>query len=126
MLEFLTAATAMSPVICPICGKEPSGRSINDSKRLLELLGMNQRVNWKLCEKDQELSDKGFIAFVEAKVPKDPNSLIPPGDAVRTGKVMHIKRELAEKLFDTKIDPKFPMVFADPEVLEKIEKMEQK
>ena len=67
----------------------------------------------------------GYIALVEADPEKSTVSgeVMKPEDAYRTGTILHMKREVARKVFNTDIPDTLPMVFIDPEAVAKIKAM---
>jgi hypothetical protein len=75
-------------------------------------------TGWGLCLEHQKLHDDGFVAFVECDPEKSgsPSSgdRLKLGDAFRTGRVVHLKREYFSALFNAEIQPNLPMVFVEP------------
>lgn len=110
----------LAPTICPICFKDPKGRPVFNVARYANL---TQKANWKLCYVDQTLNEEGFIALVETETVPAPGSLLDAAGAKRTGKVIHVKRAVADMLFKAEIDPKWSMVFCEPNIMIQIEEM---
>lgn len=106
-----------APHICAVCGKTEAVLSKIDYKRCLQL---QNPVNWGLCEKDQQLFDEGYVALVEVLVPRDKK--MKPGmtlekDVSRTGKIVHLKRDLAEQYFAAPISPERPLAYISHDVI---------
>lgn len=116
----------LKPRLCPICGKSDSSRLILSKEETLAALELQKRSDWALCKEHQKLFDEGFIALVEAEPRLMVDGIVKETDARRTGKICHVRRSVAENLFGEAIDPRWPMVFCPPNVLESLQAMVRK
>lgn len=106
---------------CPVCGH------IFETGDLL-LLGRNRGKEAKMhtvtgvsmCPEDQEKYDNGFIAVIEVKNPEDAivGGTIRPEDMDRTGRIIHIKKEFFQYLFETEENP--PMVCMPKKAVDRV------
>lgn len=106
-----------APHVCPVCGKTPDKLSKIELKRILQL---QDPANWGLCEKDQKQFDEGYIALIEVHMPRDqkmkPGQLMEK-DVSRTGKIVHLRREIAEQYFQVPIGPERPLAYISHDVV---------
>ena len=101
---------------CPVCGiTHTTGILIH--KRMRDI--KDQVTHQALCPKDQEHLDNGFIALIEVNNLKDKETL-KPGEADRTGVVMHLKRTAAEEIFNKGVED---IMFITPEVTEMLKEI---
>lgn len=108
--------------LCPVCGKK-HGESVLLDKRLQNTLERETFTGWNLCPEHQKLFEQGFLALVA--VEENPTGDNPLVTAKRTGVVMHIKREVADDIFNINLPPNIPMTWVEPEVIDKINQMMQ-
>jgi hypothetical protein len=84
----------------------------------------NTITGWGLCPEHKKLHEDGFVALVEANPPKKyPQANLKPEDADRTGNICHLRRTVADDIFNVKLDPKLPMIFVEPGVIDKLKGM---
>ena len=112
----------MEQKICTVCGKTEDSGAILLDKHLRERFDNNTITGYGLCKEHKELFDDGFIACVEATSDTQ-KSTLKQENANRTGNIMHIKREAANNIFNTEIEPHIEMIFIQPGVIEKIQEM---
>jgi len=94
---------ALETAICPVCGKQFDTGYILLRRQLRPVFpeyGTAQPTSYQLCPEHQDLFDRGYIALVgcdpeKSKMTSDAegSSINSVGDAYRTGKIAHIKRE---------------------------------
>lgn len=113
---------AMGQHICRVCGHAfDSGEIL--LHRNLRSIPKNARVTgWGLCPEHQKLYDDGYIALIEAKNPPN-GTTMHLEDANRTGRLVHIRREVAIDIFNIDIPEKLELMFIEPGVIEKLEEM---
>ena len=113
--------------VCLVCAAEYDTGSILLDKRLRPTLERYTTTGWGLCSEHQKMYDDGFIALVECDPEKSGNpsaaDLVKPGQAYRTGRIAHLKREVVARVFNVPIKPDLPCVFVEPAVIEKLQAM---
>jgi hypothetical protein len=118
-ISFSPPPRISGPAICIVCGKTHGG-SVKRHRKLRDQFEMKTPGNWDMCDEHKKLHQEGYIALVEAIQPshtlQEDGEIIAGGDPHRTGKVIHVRYELAEQLFQTAIDRSLPMVFCLPDV----------
>jgi len=106
--------------MCIVCGKEYDTNALLLDRRLKPVFDMHTTTGYGLCKEHQEKADADYIALVEC----DPSKSMTSGDkmktenAHRTGRLMHIRKTVFEKVFNTSVDGS--MCFIDIETFEKI------
>jgi hypothetical protein len=111
----------MEQNVCKACGKTFSTDALLLDRGLRERFEKETLTGWGICPDDQAKLDEGYVILVGANPPQRGNTL-QPGDADRTGEILYMKRELADDMFNVKIDS---IAFIEPEVIEMLkEKME--
>lgn len=117
---------AMEQLVCPVCGTTHDSGAILLNQRLRSIKGAKGgrvTTGYGLCDEHQRLFDEGYLALIGI----DPSRSSLTGDTVktegayRTGTVMHIRRTVADAIFNIPIDPSLPMVFVDENVLVELE-----
>lgn len=126
MISLVQPPRNLGAPICIICGKTEDG-SLKRKLKLRRKFEMKDPANWGLCVEHEKLHQEGFIALVEAVQPShtlaEDGTVQDGGDPHRTGKVIHVRYELAEQLFKTAIDRSLPMVFCLPNVAAQMTEM---
>ena len=116
---------SMERRVCLICAVEYDTGALLIDKRLRASMNRYTTTGWGLCPKHQQLFDKGFVALIECDPDKSGNPsdghLVKPGQAYRTGKIAHLKREVFPRIFNTSIRPDMPYVFVEPGVIDKLQ-----
>ena len=113
---------SMEQKVFEVCGHLYDTNSILIDRRLKESMESYTVTGRGMCPKDQDLSDKGYIALVEISN-KQYKENIKQEEAERTGRVAHLKREVARKIFPSLRDG-LNMVFMDSEVMNHLEKLQ--
>lgn len=114
---------SMEQAVCPVCGKTFDTGSILLDRRLRNSMERHTVTHIELCPDDQQKSDDGYVALVEVSNVTHTERL-KPEDAVRTGSICHIKKEVASQIFNVPV-VEFPFVYVDMDVIPKIESMVQ-
>ena len=112
---------AIATKMCPVCGEmHTNNGELLIHKNLGNIDPDKTCTGYGLCEEDQKKFDEGYIALIETST--KPNSdVIQMEDAVRTGVVIHMKREMFERFYNTEVPADLEMVFIEPEVTKIIE-----
>lgn len=128
MIQLFNKPRNLGPPICIICGKTEGG-SVLKNRKIRRRFEMKDAANWYLCTEHEKLHQEGFIALVEAVQPShtlaEDGTVTEGGDPHRTGKVIHVRFELAEQLFQTRIDRSLPLVWCHPDVGKRLEAMQR-
>lgn len=112
--------------VCPVCGKTFDTGAILMDKRLQDRFDHHTTTGFSLCPEHQAQADDGFIFVVgcdESKSKRQPNGLIKPQDAYRTGEVCAIKKEVAAQIFNCEVGP---VNFCEPGVIDMLEKIQKR
>lgn len=109
----------METAICPICGKDSETGAILIDTRMRDRFEMRTPTHWDLCPEHKKLHQDGFIALVEVKNTVMTRNL-KPDEAVRTGLMCHVKREVFLQLFGAGAPADIPMVFVEPGLIQGI------
>lgn len=113
---------SLEQAVCLVCGRPHDTGSIllatryNRDGSPVRPMQEKTVTGWGLCPEHQELADRGYIALVECDPEKTPahGSTVKPEDAYRTGLVVHVRREVAERIFRD-LTPG-PVMFIEPDV----------
>jgi hypothetical protein len=100
--------------ICPVCGNKHS-ESVLIDKRMRDTLTQDMFLGQELCPEDKKKFDEGYIAFVECENSDSTRDKLKQEEAVRTGKIIHVRKEAIGELFDAPMI-KTPFVFCTKEV----------
>jgi len=94
-------------------------------KQLKSVLEHHTLTGNGLCPEHQQLFDDGYIALIECDVSKSEvhGSKIDPSEAYRTGNIVHVKRDIADKLFSVSFPSNIPIAFVEQGVIEKLPKV---
>lgn len=124
MISLSQQSQALGPAVCVICGKSKGG-SVTKDKHIREIFEMKKPGEWDMCKEHKKLFQEGFIALIEAVEPAHTllDAIPVQVEARRTGKIVHVRYELAEQLFRTAIDRTLPMVFCAEGVTQRFESM---
>lgn len=118
----------MEQHLCIVCGKPYDTGALLLDQRLKKSFDMKTVTAVDgLCEEHQKLYDDGYIALVEVnnKESTTKDNTLNQSETSRTGKLVHIKFELAANLFNVTLkrnggkNP--PMVFVDEKVVAALE-----
>lgn len=121
----------METKVCPICGKNEDSGAILMDTRMRDRFEHRTATGWDLCAEHRQLFAEGYVALVECS--NDPGrsvSRMEPEDALRTGRIMHLKLPAADALFSYQGGawPRMrdgkpnPLSFCPPGVIEMVEK----
>lgn len=105
--------------ICTVCTKPYDTNTLLIDYRVKDSLESKTVTGYGLCQEHEELKDKGYVALVELDPAKSKNegSNIKLEDAYRTGRLMHIKRDvLLEILKIEQTDA--PLIFIEQDLFD--------
>jgi len=112
---------------CLVCGIAYDTGSILLDKRLRASLERHTTTGWGLCAEHQRLSDDGFVALVECDPQRSGKASgadrLKPGQAYRTGRLAHLKRDVFAAMFNVPITADQACVFVEPGVIEQLQTM---
>jgi hypothetical protein len=118
---------SMERHVCLVCGIAFDTGSILLDKRLLAGMECHTTTGLGLCDEHQRMADEGFVALVECDPERSgaqsANGRMKLEHAYRTGRVMHLKREVFADVFNVPIEADRPIVFIEPGVIERLEAM---
>ncbi|HEL5340003.1 TPA: ATPase [Stenotrophomonas maltophilia] len=113
--------------VCLVCGVAFDTGNLLLDKRLRASMDRHTTTGWGLCAEHQKLFDDGYIALVECDPERSGLSAsedrVKPGDAYRTGRVAHLKREAFAKVFARPLATEQPCVFIDAGVFERLKSL---
>jgi hypothetical protein len=118
---------SMERCVCVVCGAEYDTGALLIDKRLRASLEHYTTTGWGLCPEHRRLFDDGFVALVECDPERSGASaqtnVLKPGQAFRTGRIAHVKRELFGRASNVSIQPETPCVFVDSDVIDRLQTM---
>jgi len=116
----------MGHEVCPVCGNKHT-ESVLIDRRLKNTLTRDMTIGMSLCPECKSKSEE-YLALVGVSNKGDGSagSKLKQEDAIRTGELVHIRRTVADKLFNVPFDKKLPMVFVDSEVINHLKEMQSK
>lgn len=97
---------SMEQRVCPVCGVAFDTGSILLDKRLKQSMERKTTTGWSFCPEHQARREEGYVALVEvdeAKSTRRPDGNFDPGDVWRTGQIVHVRRAVADRLFDVPV-----------------------
>ena len=109
---------SMEQNVCLVCAKTFDTNAILINKHLRENMERYTVTGWGLCPEHQKLHEDGYVALVVIDPDRSPFPY-KPKTVYRLGKVMHIKRSVWAKIFDTSA-PEGPMAFCGDDLVEKL------
>lgn len=112
---------------CVVCGSTFETGHILMELSLRPNLDPYTATGWGLCPEHQKLADEDYVALVECDLqrsglPAD-SRRVKPGEAHRTGRVVHLKRRLFSSTFSVSANETQPFVFIEPGVIELLQSM---
>jgi hypothetical protein len=116
---------SLSASVCPICGREFENGELILDRRLKNSLERVTVVDARLCPDHQKLADDGYIALVaidESKSKFEANGNLKPECAYRTGDIIHIRRTVADKMFNVPISDR-EFVYCDLGIVEHMKRL---
>ena len=117
--EFVT----MEKHLCPICGTEHETNAILIDKKMRKKFDRYTTTGYGLCKPCQAKKDEGYLALIVCDKDKSTivDDLVKMENAVRTGDLMHMKRDLANDMFDKDTSER-DFIFIDTELFEGLKK----
>ncbi|MCR6700979.1 MAG: ATPase [Dokdonella sp.] len=113
--------------VCLVCGVSFDTGNLLLDKRLRASMDRHTTTGWGLCAEHQQLFDDGYVALVECDPARSGFSAsadrLKPGEAFRTGRVAHLKREAFAKVFARPLATEQPCVFVDAGVIERLQSL---
>lgn len=115
----------MEQKVCPVCGQAFDTGTILLDKRLRNTLERKTVTGWDLCPEHAKLWERGYIALVECDPEKSTftGGTIKPEDAYRTGRIAHIRKAAAKRIFNVEMTS--PVAFVEPGVVDMLGKMQE-
>ena len=110
---------ALGVTVCPVCDAQQDKDVVLD-RRLKSTLPKRVFTGFELCERCTDMERDGYLALVEI-LPESPEPYNPE-TVKKTGRLAHIKREVASKLFSVQI-PDVPLIYVEQGVVAKLEAM---
>jgi len=117
---------AMEKKVCIICGELYNTDAILLDRRLKKSLEDPTVTGRGICPAHEKLHNNGYVALVEvdpskSKFPNDNTKKVNQEDVYRTGRIAHVRREVAKELFNLPEDAlDGPMVFTEKAVLDQL------
>jgi hypothetical protein len=109
--------------VCPVCGVVFETDAILLDTRLKDSLESRTTTGYKLCPKHQEEFEAGYLHLVVAESEDKTSKVIKIEDALYTGEIISIKRDVLSKIINVDLDPKIPFVYIEPEAANIIKEM---
>ena len=113
--------------MCVVCGAEYDTGALLTNKRLRARFERYGTTGRGLCPRHRRHFDDDYVALVECDPERSGASaqtnVLKPGQAFRTGRIAHVKRELFRRIFNVPIQPEALCVFVDLGVIEKLQTM---
>lgn len=114
---------AMGKHVCEVCGIVHESGEILLHLRLQGIPEDKTITGYGLCEEHRKLRDEGYLALVEVDSKKSkvlPNGNLSRDSVYRTGRVMHMRKDAVDRVFNTEISHELSMVFIDNEAFDEI------
>lgn len=117
---------AMATKQCPVCLKIHSDNTeILIHKNFRPIKKDQTFTGYGLCKEHQKLFDDGFIAMVAIE-DNGQTGTVKQENAVRTGNIAHLRRAVFDDMFDVTLPESQEMVFISNEVVEMLEKLQER
>ncbi len=116
---------SMEQHVCMVCCTTFDTGAILFDRRLRDSMEAATTTGWGFCREHGRLRDEGYIALVgidESRSRQRPDGNYDPGDVWRTGRLAHIRRTAAERLFDVRLPD---VAFCQDAVLDALQAMQQ-
>lgn len=101
--------------ICPVCGVEFETESILMDSTLNDSMESKTTTGYKLCKQHQEEFEQGYIHLVVAESEDRSSNVLKIEDALYTGEIISVKRDILSKILDKDLDERIPFVYIEPE-----------
>ena len=111
--------------VCIVCGCPYDTGSILLNRRMTNTLEEHTVTGMGLCPEHLRMHNEGYVALVEAETPSD-TSTVKEEDVSRTGRILHIRRTVARKMFNLAFEEDMPMMWIEKRVFDMIEEMDRK
>ena len=111
--------------LCVVCGKPFDTGSLLLDKRMRNCFERTTLTDYGMCPEHANLKEAGYIALVGVDPEKSTftNGNINPGDAFRTGQLLHLRASIWPKIFNLPVPPD-GVAFVPSEVIQKLTKIE--
>jgi hypothetical protein len=119
MKSFVTMETK----ICIVCGTEHESGSILLDTRMRDRFDHHTPTGWGMCDTCEAQRNSGFVAMVEANNSDPSKGTLAPSDAARTGRIVWLKREAFEQVFNVPVPDK-GVCFIEPGVIEQLQSLQ--
>lgn len=106
--------------LCPVCGVKHDEMVLLD-KQLKNSLERDNFMSFELCP-EHDAMKKEFVALVEISNSNTGMNL-KPADAIRTGQIAHVKREVAPTIFNVAFPEDLNMVYVEVGVISQLQGM---
>jgi hypothetical protein len=114
---------AMGQHICIVCGQKFDSGEILINKKMRSIPEENRATDFGLCPDDSDKMEAGFIALIEtSNVEDDSRETMQSKDAIRTGRIAHIKKHAYEGVFQQPA-PEGGIAFCDAKLIDRIQSM---
>lgn len=116
---------SMEQKMCPVCGKVFDSGSILMDTRLRNSFERTTTTGYQLCEEHEKLKGE-YIALVVCDESKSrpSGSTMKLEDAYRTGEVIHVRREVAKRIFNVEMS-NIDFCFISSDAAERLRKMKE-
>lgn len=101
----------MEQNICPVCGITHETGNLLLDKRLRDNFERCTVTGFTICADCQDRHDDGYLARIEIDDSKS-NKPVNPESVWRTGKLAHLKYEVAKQIFDTDVS-RYPFIYVE-------------
>jgi len=101
--------------VCPACGKNFDSGSILLDRTLSKSMNGKTVTGFEICNECNKPNYVLLVGIDSNKSTFSPNRNINIENAYRTGEIIHIKKDVADKLFNIEI--KTPMLYVDEYVV---------
>ena len=112
--------------VCAVCGQPYDTGAILLDKKLRPRFDRNTVTGTGFCPEHQKVPDDGFVILIEIDPTKSEiasgGQRCDPSKAYRTGNLVYLKREAADRIFNT---PVKTTAFVDAEVIAKLQSMQK-
>lgn len=99
--------------VCKVCCQEYDTGALLMDKRMQDKFEQHTTTGWGMCPEHTKVIEDGYVILIGASGEGDGQTMRPE-DADRTGVVLYLKKEVAEKVFNIDIED---VAFVDAEVV---------
>ena len=108
---------ALGVTVCPVCDAQQE-KNVLLSRDLKPTLPKRVFTGFELCERCTDMERDGYLALVEI-LPESPEPY-KPDTVKKTGRLAHVKRSVANKIFSVPI-PDVPFIYVEQGVVAMLE-----